>query len=101
LVSFREDPLEAKIEKDFVDWVRKQPYPSIALKLLLFGQGGWPDRTIMCKGQIFFIEFKRPGRTLDPAQVKWRKNIERLGFDYFVCTSTGDAIEAFRESIIR
>jgi len=87
--------LESKIEKDFVDDVRDSPYQAIALKLILFVGRGFPDRTILGCGKIFFIEFKRPGETLDPPQRKWKKLLKRLGFKVYVCTSTKKANKIF------
>ena len=92
--------LERKAEDDFVEWVRDLPYPAIALKLILFGLKGWPDRTILAKGRIFFIEFKRTKKDkLRPSQIPWRKHLRRLGFKYYVCTSKEEAIEAYHEVI--
>lgn len=81
-------PLESKIETDFCNWLRDEyPRPALAEKLILFSGGGFPDRTILCRGSIFFIEFKRPKKGLNPLQVKWKKILERLGFTVYVCTS--------------
>ena len=87
--------LESKIENDFVDLIRDYHLPSIAIKLVLFVGRGFPDRTILCNGKIFFIEFKQPGETLDPPQIKWKKLLTRLGFKVYVCTSTKKAYKIF------
>ncbi|MCH8821313.1 VRR-NUC domain-containing protein [Patescibacteria group bacterium] len=85
------------IEQPFVDWVRDDwPLPAVALKLVLFAGSGFPDRTILGSGKIFFIEFKKSGRVLDPAQTKWKKILQRLGFKVYVCTSTAQAIRIFK-----
>ena len=90
---------ETKIEDKFVDWVRDYPLPAIALKLVIFAQRGWPDRTVMCKGRIFFIEFKTPDGDQSKMQIIWMNRIRRLGFSYYVCTSVEEAIEAFYQEI--
>ncbi len=91
--------LESKIENDFVDLVQEYPLPAIALKLILFAGVGFPDRTILCNGKIFFIEFKQPGKTLDPPQVKWKKLLTRLGFKVYVCTSSKQAFKIFLKEV--
>ena len=86
---------ETKIENKFVDLVAESPYTAIALKLVLFAGRGFPDRTILGEGKIFFIEFKVPGKDLDPPQMKWKKLLTRLGFKVYVCTSTKEAYKIF------
>ncbi len=84
--------LENKEEKDFVYWLRNvYPFPAAALKLVLLVGNGFPDRTVLSQGKIFFIEFKRRGRTLDPNQILWKNRLERLGFKVYVCYTTESA----------
>jgi hypothetical protein len=88
----KKDTLEIEVENDYCDWLRDEyPYMAIALKLVLFIGGGFPDRTILSRGRIFFIEFKRPGRPLDPLQRLWRRRLKRLGFKFYVCTTVDQA----------
>ncbi|MDX1428552.1 MAG: VRR-NUC domain-containing protein, partial [Salegentibacter mishustinae] len=86
---------------DFVDWVRDYPAPAIALKLKLFSGKGWPDRTILCAGHLFFIEFKAKDKrhNISPQQNRWRRLLKRLGFRVYVCTSCEEAIEKFKKEI--
>lgn len=84
---------ETKIENDFVKMI--SPYEAMALKLVLFAGRGFPDRTILCNGKCFFIEFKLPGKGLDPPQVKWKKILNRLGFKFYVCTNAKEAYKIF------
>lgn len=84
---------ENKRENDYCDWLRDEyPREALALKLVFFVGAGWPDRTILSEGKIFFIEFKKPvtGRLL-ASQIKWRGILTRLGFKVYVC-------ESFREA---
>lgn len=92
--------LERKAEDDFTDWVHDLPYPSIALKLQLMGLRGWPDRTVLAKGHLFFIEFKRTkDDPLRSQQVTWKRNLERLGFSVYVCWTLKQAKEAYRNEV--
>lgn len=86
---------ETKIENDFVSEVEDSPYSAMALKLVLFAGRGFPDRTILGNGKCFFIEFKLPGKDLDPPQKKWKKLLTRLGFKVYVCTSKKEAYKIF------
>ena len=50
-----------------------------------FVSSGWPDVTFYPgKGKIFFIEFKAPGGKLTPLQEHTRKEIEVMGYKYYV-----------------
>ena len=83
---------ENKIEQDYRDWLRDEfPLLAIAIKLILFSGSGFPDRTILCKGQVFFIEFKYEDNGLSPQQVKWKERLERLGFKVYVCYTLSQA----------
>lgn len=88
------NPLEVKVEKAYCDWLQNDYlYMAIALKLVLFVGGGFPDRTILSQGRVFFIEFKRQGRNkkLDALQKVWRKRLRRLGFKVYVCDTIEEA----------
>ncbi len=95
--------LEKTEEDKFTDMIRDLPYPSIALKLILSGMRGWPDRTVFCRGQVLFFEFKRSNKKgaygQRPQQGKWQNNLERLGFKYFIVYTAKEAIKIFHENI--
>ena len=83
---------ENKMEHNYCDWLRNHfDLIALSLKLVLFTGNGFPDRTILCKGQVFFIEFKMPYNRLQPNQVLWKKRLEKLGFKVYVCTSLEQA----------
>lgn len=73
--------LEKEIEKYFVQEVKKMG--GIALKLIILGLRGFPDRTILLPGGVVkFVELKRPkGGKASPHQIKWKKILTALGFD--------------------
>lgn len=50
------------------------------LKLAGPNQKGQPDRMILRGGNILFMEFKAPGKTLDPLQRKWQDDLRLRGF---------------------
>lgn len=86
---------ETKIENDFCEWVQNSKYKALAIKLVLFGMAGWPDRTVLAEGKAFFIEFKHGSNSLQHRQIYWKRIIEKLGFNYYVCYSKKEAIEVF------
>lgn len=81
---------EANIENAYVKHAKKKGCKSF--KLVLLAGRGWPDRTNLCTGgRIFFIEFKRKGKTLEPKQILVRRMLEGLGFEYHMCDEIGQA----------
>ena len=95
--------LEIKEENQFIAAVQDFLYPAIALKLILSGVRGWPDVTVLCKGQIIFFEFKRSKKRnayeQTSQQGRWQRLLERLGFKYFVVYTAREATELFHENI--
>lgn len=81
---------EANIENAFVKYAKKVGCKTP--KLILLAGRGWPDRSVLCPGdKIFFIEFKRKGKTLSSSQILVRQMLEGLGFKYYVCDEIGQA----------
>jgi len=63
-----------------------------ALKLIYLRKKGFPDRTVICPGgKVFFIEFKRPGKPLEPLQKIAQSLLLSFGFEYYVCDQPGQA----------
>jgi len=97
------EELEKTEENKFVKMILELPYPSIALKLFLIGVRGWPDRTVLYRGQVMFFEFKRSKRKnaygQRPQQKTWQNHLERLGFKYFVVYTAKEAQHLFHMHI--
>lgn len=88
-VKSKEIP-EKKIEDTFVRYARSKGCK--ALKLILLGLKGWPDRSVLCPGgRILFIEFKKKGGKQTDTQKDWQNIIEGLGFKYYICDEIGQA----------
>lgn len=78
--------LEKYIEKKLVAAVKKRG--GIAAKFVSPGLDGMPDRLILLpNGKIAFIELKAPGKRPRPLQIKRMKQLQKLGFYYFVVDS--------------
>lgn len=89
---------EANIENAFVKYAKKKGCQ--ANKLILLAGRGWPDRTVLCQnGRVFFVEFKRKGKTLSSTQKIIRRKLEDYGFEYYVCDEIGQA-EQILETIL-
>ena len=91
--------MEDDIEDAFCEYAKSEGcYP---FKLALIGLRGFPDRTILCPGgRILFIEFKRKGKGLSPAQSVYKKIIVELGFKYFLCDEIGQAERKLRKFLL-
>jgi hypothetical protein len=54
--------------------------PSLLLELRR--DGGWPDVLFLIPGgRPLFMEFKRPGKDLEPLQVERKTTLQKLGYD--------------------
>lgn len=60
------------------------------LKLLPWVETGLPDRLLLAKGRVVFIEFKRPKGKPSPKQRLWRKRLTKLGLEHYYCFSVED-----------
>ena len=81
---------EADIEDTFCKFAKRNKCN--ALKLVFLRKKGFPDRTVLCpNGRVLFIEFKRNGKPLSPAQVLVKVMLTGFGFEYHVCDRIGQA----------
>lgn len=58
--------LETAIERTVASYAESKGV--LQLKLNVHGRVGWPDRLFIYYGRAYFVEFKRPGEELRPAQ---------------------------------
>nr|DAO91533.1 MAG TPA: Nuclease [Caudoviricetes sp.] len=59
-----------------------------ALKFVSPGVSGVPDRIILLPyGRVIFAELKATGKKLRPIQELRKKELEKLGFDYWIVDS--------------
>ena len=96
-------PLEKEIEAKLRDKVKEAG--GWCLKWVCPGWAGVPDRTVLLPGgRVIFVETKRPiGGVLSARQKWWRRELQRLGFDYYVVWNWEDlgcfsAIELQKEA---
>ena len=61
------------------------------VKHILTSRPGWPDTEIIRNGRTVRIEFKAPGRSLDPLQVYIHKKLKASGAEVYMV----DSKEAF------
>ena len=73
---------ESKVEKAISQYAWH--YKVANYKFTSPGSIGVPDRVFISKRGTFFIEFKAPGRTLDPAQISRVKEMRQAGAIIFV-----------------
>ena len=86
---------ESEIENKFVRGI--EDAGGRALKLVLAGQRGFPDRTVVFPHWIGFVELKRKGGRLSRQQKDWLAKLRGLGFECDVLTGieeVNDYLEA-------
>lgn len=89
-ISKKSEVKEIDIEDTFCKYANKLGCK--ALKLIILNKRGFPDRTVLCKGgRLFFIEFKKKGKSIRQTQSKVRTMLESFGFEYYVCDVKGQA----------
>ena len=75
------NPLEKEIEQKLKTLVEGK-LKGKCLKWVCPGWRGVPDRILLLPGgRVYFVEMKRPkGSRVDPMQIWWKRQLERLGF---------------------
>ena len=68
---------ESIIEKYLVE--RVKGLGGECRKLRWIGRNGAPDRIVMLKGQVIFIELKASGKKCRPHQIREHKRMQRMG----------------------
>lgn len=71
--------LEREVEKNFLGFC--EALGILCKKLRLASESGWPDRTLLYKGQVMFMELKRKGETPTPLQLYTLGILEGRGFE--------------------
>lgn len=86
--------LEANVEEKACARAKQQGF--LCRKLKWIGRRGAPDRLFSrADTGPFFVEFKKPGGTLDPHQVREIKRLREAGFRVEVIDNIPDAYELF------
>ena len=77
---------EKYIEQKLVKAVRSRG--GIALKLVCPGYSGMPDRLVLFRNNLCFVELKAPGKKPGPMQMKRHEMLRGLGFKVYVIDGT-------------
>ena len=83
---------EREIEKRLFSKVKAKR--GLACKFISPGMRGMPDRVVLYKARVAFVELKAPGEVPEPLQTKRRKQLEAQGFDVYTLDSL-EAVDAF------
>jgi len=89
----RESLIEAYLAKRIKD---RQGW---TLKLFSFSVKGLPDRMVLYKGNVYFVELKALGKKPSKVQLYIHKKLGRLGFNVFVIDSK-EGVDEFMEQWI-
>jgi hypothetical protein len=79
---------EREIEAYFVKRVREAG--GLQYKFVSPGHRNVPDRIVLFKGTVYFVELKALGKALRPDQVRERARIEEHGGNFWVLRSIED-----------
>ena len=75
--------LEKEIEKNVCDYAKEKGH--LVYKFTSPNRASVPDRMFVADdGDIYFIEFKAPGKTLTPAQDREKNKLSGRGVSVFV-----------------
>lgn len=84
---------EKQLERKLSEELKKTG--AMALKFVSPNKTGVPDRIILCNGWAGFAEIKTTGKNLSPRQRIVKKELEDLGFKYFII----DTIDTLKNCI--
>jgi hypothetical protein len=79
--------LECDVEGYFCEQAHLKGYGNRKLKFV--GRDGAPDRMFFKKKRVFFVEFKRPGKPLNPRQARERKSLVSYGLEVYHISTIG------------
>lgn len=68
----------------------------MVVKLMICNIDSMPDRLLMRKGRVIFIEFKKPGETPKPKQLKRHREIRAQGIEVFVVDGEEEGYDIVR-----
>lgn len=80
--------LESAVEAVFAQRVRD--LGGLSFKFAPIHAGN-PDRLVLLDGNIYLVELKADGGTLDPAQVLWHRRALERGVKVYVVTGSAEA----------
>ena len=81
---------ESDIESKVIQYAETKGV--LQVKLNLIGRSGWPDRMLLYKGAVAFIEFKRAGEKPRELQKHIHEQLRRHGFNVYVVDQISDGL---------
>lgn len=86
--------LESHVEQKAIKHAEQHGF--LCRKVQWIGRRGAPDRLFSrADTGPFFVEFKAPGKTLDPHQIREIARLREAGFRVYVIDSLADVHELF------
>lgn len=79
---------ERKIEKYLIERVKN--IGGLTIKISAPGMAGLPDRLVLYKGRVYFIELKAPNGVLSPRQQAIRRLLDKHDFGVWVLYNTAE-----------
>jgi hypothetical protein len=81
---------ESDIESKVIQYAESKGV--LQVKLNLIGRSGWPDRMLLYKGSVAFIEFKKAGEKPRELQKHIHEQLRRHGFNVYVVDQVSDGL---------
>ena len=91
--------LENKVGRLLAAWATENNIEVEYLKYAVPGVRGYPDRLILCKGGLLFVEFKRPKFRPGKLQEFRHEKLRSMGFEVHVYDNIHDAMAGITEKI--
>jgi hypothetical protein len=89
---------EARTEEAFCRFA--ESHGCLPLKLRVDGQKGFPDRTVLTRSGVLFVEFKSPTGRCSEHQNEWLDKLRSLGYVVLVARFKGEAERKLAEFLL-
>lgn len=87
--------MEKSIERRLTNKVKRVN----GLCLKLTGYKGIPDRMVLVKGKVVFVELKDEGKKLRPEQKLWQDRLKGMGFECLMLDSK-EKVDEFLDGLL-
>lgn len=97
-----ESSVEGRVRTELKKWALSQGLQDeiFYLKFSPRGTVGWPDRIILWRGGLMFVEFKRPGEKPAGLQKHIHQQLRKLGFEVNVYDDSDTALDEIQAAIL-
>lgn len=97
-----ESSIEGRVRSEMRKWLAANNLVDevFYLKFAPAGTIGWPDRLMLWRGGVMFIEYKRPGQRPTSLQQHIHQQLRHLGFEVRVYDDADAALDEIQAAIL-